>query len=832
MKKFFVSVMTLFVIIIFFSPELDALSSKRIDWWGEKLASLEAERENIISEDELDESVIKYMNRDIERARAIQSYYARAVSGGIDAEEFSSDVIQGKVDEIMKPYFAAVYLNSYFKLNRSPDHRFDIFLHEEIEKKTAEFMNGDISGLADEILKTISRDSREGIWQEFAAEAMIKIADDKYASHKSKLIEKISENSIVSESLIVAAVEDFYSEERDIYPEMIETDALDTSPSWQKEMASLERSFKAFRVIEEFLPEDELPADKLMIYFRRPVEFDTAFFSRLRNEIIRLKDGDKREFPEPRYEEILNSVDILRRRNISLIKGKEDREFFEKIESSMQDVVERGFRETEKFFDEKSHIEDDLTLQKQKYENIRKWFNDYIKTSSDFLYYLGDIRSVKPEDIVAGYQSKTAASIKHFDFAAELTETGALLGSVDSAGAASVYAEAVRGSSDFFKSRADSAEIPRYASDYLNNDELQKLRNLRQEWREDFHRIRMGVKENYASFSERRREISDRKNSIKDEVDAVFAQKEIITLYENAREYVDLFNNMKYTEELIGFYEIKYVELEKQAESGNISDELNEVLKSDSILKSISSYSENTFEREKKSRDWAKRAASKEISRLETMIDLYKRQEVDVRYTPGRDEIDSLRSSLNRVPEVQIASWRMNESNYLDIDPRAAKRLSSIVNRRAWSSVEDSVDKKRVPARLKSDEIVVSFYIPYGWMSEAFKEQDRSVCRIDGPDGETYIEVLLMDFDGSEDLDTAGKSVSLNRDDKTTRVRWGEKEDIEYYWFAARGRGDRVIETFVFSYNGKMILVKGETDRAKYNFFKKKIDELFESISI
>ena len=60
--------------------------------------------------------------------------------------------------------------------------------------------------------------------------------------------------------------------------------------------------------------------------------------------------------------------------------------------------------------------------------------------------------------------------------------------------------------------------------------------------------------------------------------------------------------------------------------------------------------------------------------------------------------------------------------------------------------------------------------------------------------------------------------------------KWGEKDASNYYWTLSDHK-DGVMESYAVLCKEKILIISGISSRDKYNFFKKKLTSVFESIN-
>jgi hypothetical protein len=64
-----------------------------------------------------------------------------------------------------------------------------------------------------------------------------------------------------------------------------------------------------------------------------------------------------------------------------------------------------------------------------------------------------------------------------------------------------------------------------------------------------------------------------------------------------------------------------------------------------------------------------------------------------------------------------------------------------------------------------------------------------------------------------------------------TRGKWGSRGETDYFWSIARSpKGGKARESYAFKSNDRIIFLSGSSDSGTYNFLKKKLEPVFDSL--
>jgi hypothetical protein len=787
--------------------------------------------------------------------QVFESYDADDGSLSLTGKKYTEDEIAAETAKISGPAASAHILEFFLRNSQHPEPRFEQLTFTSLARLIEKERPGYGEYLSAEIFAAYGKTSMASLWSAFLLEALerheadIRVGIMKGAA--SRVTDELARNGFTANHKQLSETAARETEEQlkkpaDIYALFDSGAVLEAVPEWKELLKETRSELESYSRIDRMLKGRAVKPESMRRYHTDPAHFEQEHFLEMRSAAEKIfsenKEAALKGAAVPDYAALLSSIEPMRRRNVSTVKGGEADEFITHVRNGIEKTAAAAltsyenalFREGELLkTDEPGGADRSRVLEAAKtaYEKDRKALTEYIDASEAFVRHLVLMKRKLSEDALALFTEKLSASIKGIEFVKKLVVSGAGVSDSGSDFLNRKYTGAVQLTPNFFKRDEDRSGISRELQISLKPADLASARKDRERRAEAVHACRIEIKSAYKNYSDRRREFLTRKNEAANRLDANIAQHEIDTIYKSAKEYVALFETHRYAEEIISYYSTRFSEFETAAGTGQISKDLEYAVKMNSIFSTIKSFDAKKLDREYRTRVYVKKSALVELSRLTTLINFYRKKNISIGFAPSAEELASLKAALNRYPSAKIAEWRMTETNYAEVDRKAAKKLEDTINRRAWSTDAGASNPLARPETFSMNGSSLFTYLPpAGWHMEGRAGSSEGRTGYASPDGESVIKIIVTDISGG--LKEAGERYSVKGPVKPVMKKWGKKGDTEYYWFITRAKDGRLSETYSININGKTVVINGTAPRSRYNVFKVRFDALFNSIDI
>ncbi|OHD65945.1 MAG: hypothetical protein A2176_12675 [Spirochaetes bacterium RBG_13_51_14] len=316
------------------------------------------------------------------------------------------------------------------------------------------------------------------------------------------------------------------------------------------------------------------------------------------------------------------------------------------------------------------------------------------------------------------------------------------------------------------------------------------------------------------------------------------AREEIDALYRHTEECVILYEKFRYAEDALPRYEDAFNSLMKEAGAGTISPSHEHAVTMNSLVPVIQNFDCDRIQREYATRLYLRREAKTAMARLITLSRFYKKNRVMIRYAALSEDIADLERRINTAPRARIDAWVMTESSVSEIDKKAVRKLSLILNRKSYKPAPSRGQTEQENAEASNiislEEPEFSLNMPQGWeegtvgKTESFRGVVKS---FHSGDGTAMIQLVKLPLDADSD---SVKSIAEDwiRTGGCTLVekKWGKTGALEYLWILARDKKRNISETCSLSKDGYALLIQGTTSRDHYLKFKAQFRKIIDSL--
>ncbi len=443
-------------------------------------------------------------------------------------------------------------------------------------------------------------------------------------------------------------------------------------------------------------------------------------------------------------------------------------------------------------------------------------------------------RSVRGFAVLYRYQ--VAREREYLAFLVKLVAEGAQMPPVDAAGMHQAFGLAVSRLSSFFKATENSLSIEKKYQITLSRKEIAAVKELRTGFIGDVNSLRSDIrnycrdraKQKLASESQIRKRHASYKNTI--------AQHEVESLLEYAKECAGRYDELNYAERIFARYALQFESLMKEAKAGIASPFFESAVAADTLFKTVDGFDHNRMIVEFSAKKFLRDEIKSTLSCLVTLFKHYKKKGIDIQDFPSRQELAALEAPANRFAEVKIDSWIMNESNFSDVDKKAAHRLSLLLDKKTRGTAMQSGGKKKAGDGSLSTMTVsgpgILLTLPRGWEEVPLGETERYLGIVRSfRSGDTYSSIQLVKVK-VENGDAKEASEQWIRKSGCTLIekRWGKVNELEYLWILARDRERNIVEACAVVRDGYALLISGSAAREKSATFSVQFQSIINSL--
>jgi hypothetical protein len=245
-----------------------------------------------------------------------------------------------------------------------------------------------------------------------------------------------------------------------------------------------------------------------------------------------------------------------------------------------------------------------------------------------------------------------------------------------------------------------------------------------------------------------------------------------------------------------------------------------------SLFTAIPSIRPEKITDEHQTRLYLRREIRSLISRIAHLESFYDRYNINVHNILDRSEALAIETLISQKTAIPAGDWSLNEENFSDIDRKLVQSLCNARKKAVWSAAADRVHPVQVPGT----DIALS--IPDGWTrndGHNRKSENMTLMTFTTTGDTASIDIAIVPVETHTMQIIHGEWLKIQRA-KSVKTKWGRKNNIDYLWSLARDNNSSIRESYLFQNGNNAVIVSGSTTRNRYNFFKKKLDSVFESV--
>ena len=887
MKKLFLLSITLAIFIQ--TNDLQGFIYQRFAWWELEIKELHKKKYNLQKDCIIDKSIIGLIDKEIENAKEIICIFESNIKndGSLNYERknYSTSEIKKHLKNIVPALFPIYYLH-YIVMNigdnKSLTNSIDIvndFLTLTIENH---FKQRD-----DLFLKSIIKDAiNSWDWKFLSMELFLGssiISHDKCKTSAAKDIERrvLKDLSVkgaitlkeLNELIITESIEilNSYNFNNTL---CLSKDALLKSWCWERIYNKIKKNFLNYKTIISMTNQSikNINLERVYSYYNNTPTLEKQIFNNLLPHYL-----DTRPFSNgkdhtdtnndtlftlnipsnPNMLKLFSDIDTLRKHSLPVITGNEDKDFFlnldkmfkEVIDNHMKDTINCFFREEERL---RSTIEKKVTdideenmniemANEAEFLNAKKIFNkklklsyDYIKRSLTFLEWISCIKKVEAGEILQSYELRVNRNISYLDFIKSLVNNICSNTFYDNTDIQKKFISSFKKIKNLFKTISFSQSLEKRFIPHLSKRQLKQIKKMKSKFINHKGLIELDIKELFSSNQKKIKKINAMQRKRNENHRATIAEFEIELFRKKISRNIKLLKNLSFINKILTCYSTKFLKANDELINEKISSSTEKAIRLYSLFPLIKSFDKSRIIKERTTREYLINMTNKAIARLQTLLYLYSKNNIKIKNATISDEIRETKQKLKKKAEVTIAYWKMNESNFEQIDKKAIKTLIFIRNKLNWYKTSKFSNKNPIPPgkTIKLLGLNISLTIPKGWVNvklDPITSSKGIVKSFDSLDKKSTIQIASFSMKGINAKDIS--NIWLKRKGcHPIKNKWGKINNMDFYWTLSCDSSKGIIETFAIERGAKALILSGKTMRDRYSIFKINLNSILNSI--
>ena len=867
---------------IFFLLSIDnsyGFIENRLQWWQVRLTKLEAERTKIQAATP-GSAIISVIDKDISRARAIIDVFEREMKHDGSLTHLSRVItdadITAEAQKVVPPLCALRQLELMVHDQDGADAV--AAARDAAERRIATLTRQHFGVESDELAKRIMNDDiRAAEWKVLALEVQAGNAlagrgrfeeqalKEITAAVSAKIKEKNgTANGRELRTLTVSAAHE-YLDGCGMPDRSRDDDALAASWTWKRKEALMEREFAGYKKILALLGNPAgAPLDRVRQYHRNPAELEPVLFRTHPAMTIhepvpvtasagRTAGATTLEIPALTAETPLREeMGRVRKAALLSVTGREGPAFINELDARLKALIQRGTESAQHIFareEERVRLLREkkgsraVITNEQEFNEARRIFNDRRASFEECRSRTVAIAGISSEgkkmtgdEIMTRYRYLLQRNREYLGLAGGLVAESARVSSFCGPQEQKRFGLSMNGTSVLFRSVGSTLGIDRDDRPYLSKEEVGAIRGLTSEFIGSMQQMRGDIRQRYEEYGRSRSRAAGVELKGNESLREKIAQDDIDAQREHAADCAELYRHYAYGEEMIGRYAERYVSFVKEARTGAVSPVLESAVKMNSILASLDGFDGGRIRKELSEKRYLRSEAKSALARLQTLQQYYKKNNVRVPDAPVPEEITVIEKSFSAVPQARIDSWTMNESNMEEIDAKAARKLSMMLNRKgparnkqAGGAVPDG-DRRRTVTLQDPD---LSFAVPAGWAEETVGQAEAYqgvVKSFNTGEGGPAVKLVRLPME-NDDMKDAAENWVRKSGCVLIEKRWEKGPEADFLWIIAKDGDKNISETCSLSRDGFTVLITGKASRERYPRFRANIRKIIDSIN-
>ena len=465
-------------------------------------------------------------------------------------------------------------------------------------------------------------------------------------------------------------------------------------------------------------------------------------------------------------------------------------------------------------------------------QNIRTNMSGGAASSGDTAQYA----SLSGEEIIALYRYQVKREQDYLGFIKNLVAESSQISFFDDPNLHQRFAICIGKVYHVIKTFENTLSLEKKYQTAMSKRDIGVIRELKKEYMSIQVSQKLEIKKCHGEYSRNKYAAESALKKKREGLIEKLAQQELDALYEHAQSCAGLYEKLRFADDLFARYAALFNTLMKESHGGVVPPSLAHAVTKDSLFQNIENFDRERVIAEYATKKFMRNEVKTALSRLVTLMKLYKRGGIDVPAAPSRQDISVLEAMVLNTAQVRIDAWIMHESNFLEIDNKAVKRLSMLIGRKPTEHTAKTFGKEKVATgssiTVTIQEPYFSLTLPRGWEEAAVGETDMYqgvIKSFYASDRKSSLQLVKLPLENSD-----FKSISEQWIQKSgcslIEKRWGKVNDVEYLWILAKDRDRNITETCSVSKDGYALLISGKTSRNQHAQFSEQFRSIINSL--
>ncbi len=800
------------------ASSVSAFTDQRRQWWEQRLEDLASQRNEKGNNPALHKKIIALIDRETSRGKKILALYNRADKGASPAGAAASSSATNDTAAIaartLKPLIAVHLLKELTgeTVSRSRPESVKKTIRNEISALLREEGNFSDDTLLQEILTIdIPRSEWDSLYAEyFMTRLMLQKKDISSALTKDITASAITKfppsGNPPQEKAVVRYTADVFAEKINTCSAQSKNDSqlLRETWSWADISTRIKNDCRHYRKIIDMLHKTEgnIPFPKLRYYLRNIPSLDIVYFTGI-SRLMRTKSGGNTPSGSGQLDTVFEKIDHLRRKAGPALNGKEKQEYFNTLKTRFDTIITRYAPETGPVPSAEEYR--DLSLQ--------------------FLTWVSSTRRRESRELTAIYRTKISRTKEYADFIGTLYQEASDIPTEAGSREHLHFKAALQHYPKFFSYIESGLSIPSYYNKNLPPATIRSLRTRRHAYTQYRAGVQRDIRESSNEY--RRHVIQGRRTKKQRRVkrNDRLARYDVELMTSTLNDYVSAFTSLTYGKRALVQYARVYGKLKKDIK-GEMTPLLRKCMEQNSLFPAAPSIKLRKISAEYASKKHLRNEIRSLISRIAHLENFYDRYNINVHNIFDRSEASAIENRISTKTEIPVGDWSLNEENFLEIDRKLAQSLFNARKKSIWSDTAERTHTIQVPG---TD---ISISIPDGWSrkdSLSRKSAEMTTMTFSSIGDTASIDVATVPA-GENTLRTINSEWMKIQRATAVKTKFGRNHTIDYFWSLARDNTSSIRESYIFQKGATAVIISGSTTRTRYNFFKKKLDRVFESV--
>ncbi|HOO70485.1 MAG TPA: hypothetical protein PK926_01910 [Spirochaetota bacterium] len=859
--------------LLLISVEARAFLSQRLQWWKVHSARLDQEQERTAKNRSIDPAVTELLKKQQDGAREILSVFDRALGGTANLTQIKKTFSAEELSEITKATTEPLLNLALLELlvNQSGDRKNIAAVQTLFTKHLAALSLQAGSAAPAHSCGIITRSISPEEWKIITAEhylcSILEHGDDVLREIQNavnaSLAEEMNKIGKTTRSRIESmAISETLSLLAQKIPPEIETEPVattNTSWYWKKITGDLNNFVTAKNELDALMPDEGKKTCAPVNPLTAVVELERLIFDRRQKDILQhakstfpaQSESDYHSIPtESNIESLLLKINTMRKSRTGSITGRETQDFFDDFRKDLDTAIDAKFSYVKKYLEEEKktllpqnaqagHDSDAVKenagkclLALEYVSAVEKQVRDYADASYSFAEWL--YRKTQRENIhiASTYRYGIEKNGQYVALLQKIIGGCSDMAAWENEKLHSRYSVAVNRSSNLVRF-IDSALSPDMESlRALSAKEIRECRTLKHEFHLAAQNSLVEINRLHQDYIKRKSQASTLMRNSATDLKEKIAQVEIDHFCATAQQFADAYDRFHYDEDALSSYRETYTRLRAVAAKGTEDPDLNRALITRTLIPLCADFDEKKFILERNTKKFIQKECEIALARISTMLKFYRRQGISIEISPLQEEIDSIKSIISRKRAATIASWKMNEFNYHEVDAKACQELARIARYAAFKKSKDSPEKEKPNRTVTVPGSEISFHLPGSWVETEPGQVDSIKGMVAAYSNSllgSSIEVSLVTDDHKNAQEISAEWIR-KEGMRLIRGKWINKDGLYYYWGLAKEGKMKIIETYAAKHNSKVIIITGETTRDRYAEFSRALGHMINSL--